>query len=244
MTPKSLGFMIGCTMGLANGVLYQAKKPNKDEHKELMELETQMEEYLSSLNSEQDVMNEDSKKIEGLSADAAKIGENASEDIEKLQNEYDKKVARKNELSAKIQSGQELTEEEKAEYEQLGLDIQSLGEKISALQTESSDKINEINGDTEDVQDDLTSTSDKLADMLETADYAESFDNLTKTLSYVEAAAQGINVASSTASAVKAFSVAASGGPFTAWAAGIWYHGNDWCSTVRRWCCRTIKVCN
>ncbi len=29
-----------------------------------------------------------------------------------------------------MQSGQPLTEEEKAEYEQLGLDIQSLGEKF------------------------------------------------------------------------------------------------------------------
>ncbi len=40
-TIKSFSFMIGCTMGLANGVLYQAKKPNKDEHNELMELEVQ-----------------------------------------------------------------------------------------------------------------------------------------------------------------------------------------------------------
>lgn len=220
-TIKSFSFMIGCTMGLANGVLYQAKKPNKDEHNELMELEVQMEEYLSSLESEQDVMNENSEKIEDLSSGAANIGEEASENIEELQNEYDEKITRQNELSAKMQSGQPLTEEEKAEYEQLGLDIQSLGEKISALQTESSEEIEEINGDTENIQEEITSTSDKLADMLETADYAETFDSFTKTLSYVEAGLQGINAVSSTASAIKAFSAAASGGPFTAWAAAF-----------------------
>ncbi len=64
-----------------------------------------MEEYLSSLESEQDVMNENSEKIEDLSSGAANIGEEASENIEELQNEYDEKLPDKMNYLLKCSQG-------------------------------------------------------------------------------------------------------------------------------------------
>lgn len=207
----AIGFMVECTLGLATGVLYQASKPNKDEHKELMELETQMQDYLANLDSEQEIMAEDAETIESISEDAEVVGEDSAESLEQLQKEYEEKLARQEELKAKIDSGEPLTEEESAEYEQLGVDLSALSEKISEITEDSTDEIENIAEDAETVQEDLETTADTVENIQTTADYAESFDKGTQTMCIMESVAQGLNVASSTKGAVSAFTFAQSG---------------------------------
>lgn len=207
----AIGFMVECTLGLATGVLYQASKPNKDEHKELMELEEQMQEYLSALDSEQAVMANDAETIESISEEAQTLGDDAAETLEQLQKEYEEKSARQEELKAKIDAGDTLTEEEQAEYEQLGVDLADLSEKMSEVADDSTDSIEDVASDAEDVQEDLESTAETVEDIQTTADYAESFDKGTQTMCIMESVAQGLNVASSTKGAVSAFTFAQSG---------------------------------
>lgn len=208
---SAMGFIVECTLGLANGTLYQASKPNKDEHKELMEIETQMQDYLSNLEEEQSVMEEDVETVESIVEVADAVEEESAESIEELQKEYEEKLVRQEELKAKIDSGEPLTEEESREYEQLGDDLSTLSEKISKLSEDSTDEIEEITEDAETVQEDLDSTAETVENIQDKADYAASFDNSTQEMCIVESVAQGINVLSSTKGAVDAFKFAQAG---------------------------------
>lgn len=208
---SAIGFMVECTLGLATGIAYQASKANKDEHAELMELEGEMKEYLSSLEEEQTIMEEDFETIDELSENAETVQEESGEETDKLKKEYDEKVAKQSELKVKIDSGEELTESEKAEYEQLGIDIKDLGEKISTIKDEATEEIEDATEQTEEVQEDLETTSETIETIQDTADYAEGFDKGTQKACIMESVAQGLNVASSTKGAMSAFRFAASG---------------------------------
>ena len=208
---SATGFMIECTLGLATGIVYEARKANKDEYAKLMDMEEQMQAYLSELEDTESTMEDDASIISELTETAENISEDAAVEIEKLQKELDEKTARRDELVAKNESGVQLTKAEQDEVEVLTGEIADLTDKIALLRDESNDEVEEVSEENEQVQEDLEEASDSVADIQELADSAASFDEDTKKMCVLESVAQGLNVVSSTKGAVSAFSFAASG---------------------------------
>lgn len=208
---SAVGFMVECTVGLATGIAYEARKANKDEYQKLMELQSQMEKYSKSLETTEEIILTDSSTITNLTETAEDISEELTEEIEKLQMELDLKNMRKQELLAKSQSPEGLSESELSELELLETEISGLTDKIKTLSEKSSTELDEINDASEDVQENMESASEEVIDIQEVTDLAESFDEDTKKMCILESVAQGLNVVSSTKGAASAFSFAASG---------------------------------
>lgn len=207
----ALGFIVDCTLGLANGLAYELRNPNEKEYDELMELEDQMSDYLSTLQEAEDVTQENTKAADDLAEEAEEVSEETEAEVETLQSEMDEKMARQDALATKVDSGAALTATEKTEYEELNNEISDLGKEITNINEESAEQIDDVADESETIQEDLAEVSESVVDIQDVADYAEKFDENTRNMCIIESVAQGLNVVTSTKGAVNAFTFANSG---------------------------------
>lgn len=218
---KNVGFIITAPLALATGTAYQAKKPNKDEKEACDALQDEMNNATAALGDAQNEMSDMRDEIETLSDDAQMANEDANGEIEDKKSEYDFYKASYDALMEKVNSGEQLTDDEKELLKELVPIMQQLGVDITDTQEETTDTVGEIYEEMGTYQEGYDNAAETVAEVQGLTDYAESFDDATRTMCYVEGAAQTLNAASGGKAALQAGKFAASGGIFTAWAWGF-----------------------
>lgn len=215
-------WIAGCVLGAATATLYFAKKPNKEQKKACDELQTILNANQEALQDEQTKMEKENVKTEELADNANEANEEANDTIEDQKTEHDFYMRTVNRLKAKADSGKKLTKEERDLYKDSADMAASTVETIDKTSDATTNTVADIYDEMSKSQDVYDYSAETIAEVEGITDYAESFDETTKKLCYTEAAAQGINAASSAWAAAKGSLVAASGGWITAlWAAPI-----------------------
>ena len=203
---NSIGQTLECIMAFAVGTKYMASRPNKSEHHELNNLKEVMETGNLELVNGQEQLEESSTTVEDLQTEIEDIADNADKDVEELQKELEEKQARLEELEQKVQNGEKLTEAEKAEYDKLSGDdgeISQLQAQVNEIKAKEADEVDEKQEDVESEQETIDEVNDVFNSVSEVADYAETFDTATQTLSVVEALAQTANAVMGTKAGIE-----------------------------------------
>ena len=208
---KFAGFTVGCVVGLATGTAYMAKKPNKDEKEACDKLQDTMATSQAATAAAQEDMAAAGEEVMALSDEAAEYNEEANNQIEEQKTEYDMYMRTYTALKEKAESGEALTEEEKALYTEIVGLLTESGELMVETQDETSDTVSTIYDDMGGYQERYDYAAETVAEVQGVTDYAESFDTTTRTMCYVEGAAQTLNAASSAKSAWQAIAFATSG---------------------------------
>lgn len=211
-------WIVAAPLSAATGVRYQADKPNKEQKEACDELLNEMGNQQSNLMAAQDEMAVMSEEIIALADEAEMMNEEANEQIEEQKTEYDMYLATYEQLKEKAESGQPLTETEKALYEEVVGLLGETGSRVAETQDETGEEVTELYDDMGTYQEGYDYAADTMATAEGITDFAESFDETTQTMCYVEAGAQTLNAASGAKAGLQAGKFAASGGWFTAWA--------------------------
>lgn len=212
------GWIVAAPLSAATGVRYQADKPNKEQKEACDELLNEMGNQQSNLMAAQDEMAVMSEEIIALADEAEMMNEEANDEIEEQKTEYDMYLATYEQLKEKAESGQPLTETEKALYEEVVGLLGETGSRVAETQDETGEEVTELYDDMGTYQEGYDYAADTMATAEGITDFAESFDETTQTMCYVEAGAQTLNAASGAKAGLQAGKFAASGGWFTAWA--------------------------
>ena len=215
---KDVSFIVAAPLSLAQGTLYTANKPNKDQKEACDALQDEMVNAQNALGAAQGDMETAADEVITLSDEAAGYNEDANENIEDDKAEFDIYRASYEALMAKVEAGETLSEDEKALLKELIPLMQDLGVSINETSEDTTDAVSEIYDEMGDYQEIYDNSAATIAEVEGLTDFAESFDSATQTLCYVEAGAQALNAASGATAAYKAGSFAMSGGIFTAWA--------------------------
>lgn len=211
-------WIIGAPLALATGIAYKANKPNKDEKEACDALQNEMLNAQAALSETQAEMEDMANQLIELSDEAHAANEQANTEIKEDKTEFDMYKASYEALKAKAESGQPLSEEEKALYQALTDAMAEKGENINSAQAETTDVVGEIYDDMGTYQDGYDYAAESMGEIEGLTDFAEGFDSATKTMCYVEAGAQTLNAASGAKAMLQAGQFAASGGIFTSWA--------------------------
>lgn len=212
-------WIIAAPLALATGIRYQADKPNKEQKGACDELLNEMGNQQANLMAAQEDMEAMSEEIITLSDEANEMNEDANEQIKEEKSEYDMYMATYETLKAKAESGQALTETEKAMYEEVVELLGEAGSRVAETQEETGEGVTELYDDMATYQEGYDYAADTMATAEGITDFAESFDETTQTMCYVEMAAQGLNAYSGGKAAVDAFKAAQA--PFMWWAYGF-----------------------
>ena len=214
-------WIIAAPLSLATGTAYTAKKPNKDEKEACDTLQDEMVNSQNALYSAQEDMSAASDEVTALSDEVQTYNDEGNEAIEEKKSEYDTYKASYDALMEKIKAGETLTDSEKELLEELIPLMQELGLGIQDTQEETTEVAEDIYDEMGSYQADYDNAASTVAEVQGVTDYAESFDESTRTMCYVEAGAQTLNAASGAKAAYQAGAFASSGGLFTAWAWGF-----------------------
>ncbi len=99
-------------------------------------------------------------------------------------------------LKAKAESGEPLTEEEKALYQELVKYMTETGEGIAETQEETTDLVGELYEDMGSYQEGYDYAAETMGEVEGSTDYAASIDSTTRDQCYTEAVSQGLNAVS------------------------------------------------
>lgn len=209
---------IAAPLAFAVGTIYQAKKPNKDQKEACDDLQDEMRNAQNATMAAQEDMAVMGDELIELSDEAAMYNDEANENIEEQKSEFDVYKASYEELMAKVEAGEALTEDEKALLQELIPVMQELGVSMEEMTDETTDVVGEIFDEMDTYQDGYDNAAETVAEVQGLTDFAESFDEATRTMCYVESAAQGLNAASGGQAALKAGAAAAGSLGFNAWA--------------------------
>lgn len=209
------------TLAAAQATAYLAKKPNKEAKEACDVLQNEMTGAQASLDNSQNEMFKIAEKIINLSDTANKVTEEANSNIEDIKTEHDQYIKTLEALKTKAESGEKLTESEKALYSELT----SLASETSTLIDDESSGAQSVVTKSQssigDFQQDYDLVAQNVGEIQGLTDYAASFDTTTQTMCYVEGAGQALNAYSGGKAALKATKFALSGGLTTAWAWGF-----------------------
>lgn len=200
-------------MASAVAAKYYIAKPNKDQKEACDELQNTMQDAQASLAAAQDDMSSAGDEIVDLSDEAQAYNEDANDEIEDKKTEYDMYKASYDALIEKVNSGESLTEDEKALMQELVPMMQQLGVDIGDLSNETTDNVGEIYDEMGTYQDTYDNAASTMGEVEGVTDYAESFDGATRTSCYVEAGAQTVNATSAGLAAARL-----AGKAFVGWA--------------------------
>ena len=217
-------FIVGCTMGLAEGLRYKADKPNEDQVNAARELfNANSGEGLLADNQEQLALTQEemataSEEATALTEEAELVNEEANEKNEEDKVMFDFYRAQYEAVKAKADGGEKLSQDEKDLLKKLAPLMEQLGVGINDREEETSDTVNELNDNIGEYQDTFDESAESMAEVEGVTDYAEGFDSNTQVMCCVEGAGQSVNAGMSAISSFKAGKFALSGGWFTAWA--------------------------
>ena len=213
-----VGWIITAPLALATGIMYTAKKPNKDEKEACDALQGEMTAAQETLTSAQGDLETYGGEIEELSDLANDTNEDANDEIEDQKTEYDMYYETMVALQAKIDAGEELSDSEKELYKSCVGYLKEIGANITELSEDTTDEVDELYDTIGDYQDGFDTAAETMGEVEGLTDFAESIDESTQIMCYVEGAAQTLNAASGGKAAWEAGAFALSGGLFTAWA--------------------------
>ena len=203
-------------MADATAIAYWAKKPNKEQKQACDELQNVMANNQTALSETQADMENMANEIIDLSDQANEANEDANEEVEEQKTEFDMYRESYEALKAKAESGEPLTEEEKALYQELIKYMTESGELITETQENATDEVGELYEDMGTYQEGYDYAAETMGEVEGTTDYAASFDSTTRTMCYVEAGAQGLNAISAGIAASKLMGKAFVGWAFAA----------------------------
>ncbi len=194
---KNVGMWVAATLAAAEATLYLTRKPNKDQVDAGKALyESELPQGQASLEEAQNNMNDASEEIAEKGEEAEEKNEEANAQIEENKILFDFYRQQYEAIKAKKESGQELTEDEKALVKQLTPIMQQLGEDITTTMEDTSQEVTDLQSDIEEKQDVFDESGETMAEVEGMTEYAEGFDENTRTMCYVESAAQGLNATS------------------------------------------------
>ena len=214
-------FVITAPLALATATKYMATQPNKDEKEACDALQGEMTAAQDTLMGAQGDMETYGGEIEELSDLANDTNEDANDEIEEQKTEYDMYYETMVALQAKIDAGEELSDSEKELYKSCVGYLKEIGANITELSEDTTDEVDELYDEIGDYQDGFDTAAETMGEAEGLTDFAESIDEATRIMCYVEAASQGLNAVSGGKAAYEAFSVATAGSWFfgaTAWA--------------------------
>ncbi len=211
-------WMISAPLALATGTMYMADKPNKDEKEACDDLKDEMNIYQQNLTAIQSDMGDINEAVKASTQEAQEISEQNSEEIQDTQDEYETYKETYFALKAKIDAGETLSEADKQKYNEAIEYMGSIGVDINTLTDEASENISDINNENAEHQSNLEDAADTVQTVQETTDFAESFDESTRLMCFVEAASQTTNVVSGAKAARDSARFASAFGSASAWA--------------------------
>lgn len=200
-------------MAAAVAAKYWVAKPNKDSKEACDALQDEMNNATAALGNSQNEMSDMRDEIETLSDDAQMANEDANGEIEDKKSEYDFYKASYDALMEKVNSGEQLTDDEKELLKELVPIMQQLGIDITDTQEETTDTVGEIYEEMGTYQEGYDNAAETVAEVQGLTDYAEGFDSNTQTMCYFEAGSQTVNAGSATLAATKL-----AGKAFVGWA--------------------------
>lgn len=206
---------VQAALAIATAGLYWASKPNKDAKEACDELQDHMDSSNVTLAETQNNMEEMADELTTLSDEALATNEDANEEIEEQKTVYDMYYQSLIALKEKIDSGKPLTDSEKQLYKDVIEYLNETGVNIEELSEETTDEVADLYDEMGTYQDGYDDAAETMGEIEGLTDYAESFDETTRTLCYVEAVSQGANAASGAMAGAK---LMASG--FWNWALG------------------------
>ena len=200
---------IACVTASATGIAYAAKKPNSEQVNACVEATNQIGAIQGSMNDTQADIEEATSKADELAEEGSALQEEANENIEKEKTDYDFYTNSYITLKEKIDSGEKLTEDEQKMYEECIKYMTETGQNIADIQNESSETMNDINSDIEDLTDSYTSSQESIEEYSGALDAVSKFDETTQNACYTEYTSQMVNSISGGASALQMGAIAA-----------------------------------
>lgn len=215
---KNASWSIAAPLALAVAVAYMAKKPNQDQKEACDALQTEMTGAQATLTDTQGEMEMMGEEIIALSDEATYLNEDANEEIEEQKSEYDMYYETLMAIQEKIDAGEPLTDSEKELYKEVVGYLTEIGVLIEEESSDTTDEVADLYDEMGTYQEGYDVAAETMGEIEGLTDYAESFDETTRTMCYVEAAAQTINAASGIKAGIKAGLAAAASLGFNAWA--------------------------
>lgn len=200
---------IACGTASAVGIAYAANKPNLEQVKACAEATNQIGAIQGSMNDTQADIEDTTSKADELAEEGSALQEEANENIEKEKTDYDFYKNTYITLKEKIDGGEKLTEDEQKMYEECIKYMTETGQNIEDIQNESSETMNDINSDIEDLTDSYTSSQESIEEYTGALDAVSKFDETTKNACYAEYTTQTVNAISGGASALQMGAIAA-----------------------------------
>lgn len=222
-TGFNAGFwVITCPLVLAIGILYEATAQNsRNQNKALQELKSIMETGQSNMQATALQMEQADLEMTQLTTASEQDKQTTEEQIAAKQELIKIAQAAYNAIVARVKAGEPLSASDKAKLDACKAQIGALQEEINALQL-GSIEFSSANAEAiEARKGEFDTHALNIAKEKGFTDYAASFDKQTRDGAIVQAAAQGLNVASGTYAAIEAGIFAASGSWLfgaTAWA--------------------------
>lgn len=215
---NSGSWSVAAPLALAVAAKYMASKPNQEAKEACDELQTQMSSSMVTLEDTQSEMDDMADEIIALSDEASAYNEDANENIEEQKTEYDMYYQTLMAIQTKIDLGEQLTDSEKALYKDVVGYLNEIGIKIAEKGEETTENVAELYDEMGTYQDGYDTAAETMGEIEGLTDYAESFDETTRTMCYVEAVSQGLNAGSGVWAGWKAGMAAAASLGFNAWA--------------------------
>jgi len=201
---KFQAWQVAAPMSMAVGALYLLTRPNKEARNALVEMQAMLNAYDQQLKSGQLTLED----LGDIVLEQVELFQTTGEDSTSELEEKEERFQAATEIIAGIQTrlanGETLTAEDRGMYATALSDVETLGGELKHLLEESLESQEDVLSNIDSKQEDYDAQAEFIAKVQATADLAASFDEVTRTLAYVEAAAQTLNVATGTLSAVQA----------------------------------------
>ena len=200
---------ISCASASAVGIAYKANKPNLEQVKACAEATNHIGAMQYSINETQADIEETTSEADELAEEGSAKKEEADENIKKEKTDYDFYKNTYLTLKAKIEAGETLTEDEQRMYEKCIKYMTEAGQNIEDIQNESSEEMDDINSDIEDLAGSYTSSQESIEEYTGALGAVREFDEPTQDNCYAERTAQAINGATGAVSGTKLGIIAA-----------------------------------
>ena len=201
---KKLGAYATVILAAAVAAKYWASNHNKDEHEAAMHLlENELPEGQGALYEAQENLEDASEKVTELTEEAEDKNEEANDQIEEKKTLFDFYRQQYNALKDKKAAGEALTQDEKALMKSIAPQMEGTGEEINTISEDTSDEVNGLNDEIGEYQEIYDDSAETIGEVEGVTDFAENFDEQSRTLMYVEGGAQSLNGISAGIAAAK-----------------------------------------
>ncbi|MBE7703710.1 MAG: hypothetical protein E7Z89_06645 [Cyanobacteria bacterium SIG28] len=207
---------VAAGMAIANAAYYWAARPNKEEKEACDALQDVMAGSQAALTDAQGQIVDTQTQVAELSEEANDYNDAANEVIINEATTYELYALSYNALLAKANSGQPLSDSEKALFQISVTYMVAAGDTIGNTSEEAGTVVNSIYDDLETYNVSFEDVAGTMAEVLGATDYAAAIDDTTQNLCYVQSVGQFANAASGAVAGARLLA-----GGFWNWALGI-----------------------